>query len=151
MKKLILLSLITSLFFACNTSDEEKAKNLVKEYLNKNLNDPKSYEEVSWGKLDSSFITFDEMYAIELARSKRLAEDAKSELETGDINLGNEYKRSYDSLNLVLENLQKEFKPKFNSLMIHHTYRGKNALGAVVIQEKTFYISDDLSKVISMN
>jgi hypothetical protein len=150
LKKLIVFALAISIF-SCTVSDENKAKTLVKDYLKNSLNDPKSYEEISWGKIDSSFITFDEMYAIEIARSKRLGEDAISELKYGDIDLGNEYKRSYDSLNLVIKNLKKEYKPKFNSLMIQHSYRAKNVMGALIIQSKIFYIADDFSRVISMN
>lgn len=150
MKYLLSLVLIICLL-SCNTSNEDKTKALVKEYLSKNLNDPKSYEEVSWGKIDSSFITFEERYRIELHTLEKLSTDAISELRNGDISIGNENKKSYDSLNLVIENLKKQYKPTFNSLMIRHDYRAKNAFGAVVLQSKTFYISDDFSKIISMN
>lgn len=147
MKKTVFI-LLTVLLAACSETREQKAQGLVKEYLNKNLNDPKSYESVSWGTLDSSFTTYEEIAAIDIAMQSKAAERAVDELKNGDPEIGEMYKKDYDSLTKRLDSIKLAYKPTFNCLMLKHKYRAKNAMGAVILEEKTFFIADDFSKVI---
>jgi len=54
MKKVLLLTLIIGCFLSCSKpTKEDMAKDLIKKYMIENLNDPKSYEPISFSKLDS--------------------------------------------------------------------------------------------------
>lgn len=55
MKKisLIILSLISILLFSCDNSNEKKAKEAIRNYLNENLDDMSTYEPVKFGPLDT--------------------------------------------------------------------------------------------------
>ena len=55
MKKLIIILCFVSLFISCTKTPEQKFQNLIKEYLTTVLNDPKSYESVSFGTLDNNY------------------------------------------------------------------------------------------------
>ncbi|MCD8030051.1 MAG: hypothetical protein LUF85_04280 [Bacteroides sp.] len=50
MKKLLVILFISLILAGC--SDEKKAQRLIKQYLKENLNDPSSYQPVSFGELE---------------------------------------------------------------------------------------------------
>lgn len=52
----IFLLIISFALFNCNQSNEEKAKEAIKTYLNENLNDMSTYESVKFGQLDTTMI-----------------------------------------------------------------------------------------------
>jgi hypothetical protein len=54
MKKAILFLVLSSLLFSCNKTSQEKAEALVSKWMRENLKDPKSYEGVSFSKIDST-------------------------------------------------------------------------------------------------
>ena len=62
MKKAMLLAVMAVLFYSC--SKEQKCKQLVKDYLSKNLDDFKSYDPVEYSKIfaDSSTYYDDKIY-----------------------------------------------------------------------------------------
>jgi hypothetical protein len=160
MKKLIVLALVISIF-SCNVSNENKAKTLVKDYLKNSLNDPKSYEEISWGKLDSSYskidLFSDEDYLRQLDRKADEISLNKYEPNrtlndmSRDIAELKSIQKKADSVGKLIEYKKVNFKPQFERFKINHIYRAKNAMGGLIIQKNTFYIADDFSKVISMN
>jgi len=55
MKKTGIMFIIAAIFAGCSPSNEKRAQKLVKEYMIVNLKDPKSYESISFSKLDSLF------------------------------------------------------------------------------------------------
>lgn len=48
---IVLLIGFVCVFEACSSSNEDKAKRTVKDYLKENLDNFKSYDPVSWGNL----------------------------------------------------------------------------------------------------
>lgn len=52
MKKIMFLAVMAMFLLACS-SNQKKAEQSVQTYLEENLNDPKSYESIEFGKLDS--------------------------------------------------------------------------------------------------
>jgi len=52
MKKIIIIALM-AMFVGCAPKPEQVAQNLIKEYLQKTLDDPSSYEAVEFGQLDT--------------------------------------------------------------------------------------------------
>lgn len=55
MKKysVMFLTILSLIFISCEKSNEEKAKDAIRTYLNENLDDMSTYEPVKFGKLDS--------------------------------------------------------------------------------------------------
>lgn len=53
MKRIVLFALLFAL--GCAKTPLDRAKITVKEYVKTMLNEPKQYEDVSWGKLDSAY------------------------------------------------------------------------------------------------
>ncbi len=53
---LSLLFLFSLLLISCEKSNEEKAKNAIRTYLNENLDDMASYESVKFGSLDTVYM-----------------------------------------------------------------------------------------------
>jgi hypothetical protein len=47
------LTLISIFVFSCKNSDDEKARNAIRTYLNENLDDMSTYEPVKFGVLDT--------------------------------------------------------------------------------------------------
>lgn len=131
MKKLLTLLLITISGFAfitgCQKSNENKAKELIKKHLSTTMNDFKSYEPVEFSKLDSAMTEFDEE---DFLNTDTLAIFSQSEIE------------------LLLKKNRDNFKPKFEGYKMSHRFRGKNALGALVINESNYYFDPEISKII---
>jgi hypothetical protein len=53
---LSLLFLFSIALFGCEKSNEEKAKDAIRTYLNENLDDMSAYESVKFGQLDTTMI-----------------------------------------------------------------------------------------------
>lgn len=119
---------------SCNKSKEHKAENLIKDYIEKNANDPSSYEAVEFGKLDtfSQISVFSEYYN-EVLKDYNSSED--------DIFLKQE---SSNELSNIIND------PKQNPLSysIKHSYRIKNAYGARVLVSTVFYLNQTLDSII---
>jgi hypothetical protein len=150
MKKLINLGLLvvfSTIIVSC-TSPEKKAQKAIKDYLQANLNDAKSYESVEFGKLITDSTEFYAPlydYAIEESAYK------------SDSLLYDEFHDNSDKAKMLesenqLNEKKKEFekaKANFKSELIYkmsHKYRAKNKLGAVILEENTFIIDKDFNK-----
>lgn len=150
MKKLInlvLLVVFSTIIVSC-TSPEKKAQKAIKDYLQANLNDAKSYESVEFGKLITDSTEFYAPlydYAIEESAYK------------SDSLLYDEFHDNSDKAKMLesenqLNEKKKEFekaKANFKSELIYkmsHKYRAKNKLGAVILEENTFIIDKDFNK-----
>jgi len=145
MKKLILFLLVIFTIFSCTKSPENQAKENVEKYIKTKLDDPKSYESVSFGKFQRNKSTFkdDEKYkslileaeqmdkkvqnAYDFAMSMTHAETIKSATDS--------YKRleSMQSSNFeTIKKFEKEYVP-VDIYKIKHSYRAKNKMGGLVL------------------
>ncbi|SHG32922.1 hypothetical protein [Pedobacter caeni] len=168
MKKTLTLALL-SILALTSCSNEDKAKATVKTYLSKTMHDFKSYEPVEFGKLDSALSIFEltpyytERYQAVmkiLARNKALDEEYERlaisrnsydpEL-VKNVAIRGSLVDSGKKIVADLEIKKKGFKQTFAGYALPHTYRGKNAHGAVVINTDTFYLDKDLKSVERVN
>jgi len=56
MKQVFIIIIASIFIIACNSSiktNEEKAKELISDFLKRNLNDPESYQSIEYGTIDS--------------------------------------------------------------------------------------------------
>src|SRR5690606_36520249 len=114
------LPFIILLIFFSSCGEEYKVKKAVKKFLSSNMHDPKSYESVWFGDIDT--LSWVEAYP-ELAIQR------------------DDFQATGDSMNF--ERLEK-MKTQYNQegkkhYKITHKFRGKNSLGATVLNEKQFY------------
>ena len=147
MKKAITILGITLLIVSCN-SDESKMKSGIKEYLDKNAKDPKSYEFVELKILDT--VTVGEV-------NKRIVDDLTYDIENAkkEIVFQNKLITDYPSLPSTeqrikikesetqiaalikeLEASKKDFKDKnVVGYIANHKFRIKNGFGALDLSE----------------
>ena len=166
MNRLILLLAI--ILFASSCSNEQKAKKAIETYLSKTLHDFKSYEAVEFGKIDSSFTFFmdaEEFKTLdsrfdELVRAGHERDEASKSLHYSNernleiINdLIEKHKFGSDSMRIIREKIEEfehNFVREFNGYVVLHSFRAKNANGALVLSEKFFVLSPQLDKVINV-
>lgn len=154
MKQILFLIAIATTFTSCS-SNESKAKGLVKEYLQKQLNDPQSYEAVEWGKLDSSYTTFEQEISLENAEIKMFTKSYSKAVDDMTIDVGNHeafaidkadaemYKQKVDSLQSIIDKKKLNFKPTFEGFKISHTYRAKNLMAALGLHTSIFFFDKE--------
>ena len=141
-------------------------KSEIKDYVSKNFNDPKSYELIEFKVVDS--ITPHEIAKISiedtkmdlkmdkesLLDAKKLLEDLQNE-KMNDLLVGAQ--ESYNNYKLMVESDEKIIKDDEKKLnnndvygyVVLHKFRAKNAMGALLLQEKAF-LFDKENKLIGM-
>lgn len=132
MKKLILFSLVATFLVSC--SQEQKMKSEIKEYVNTNFNDPKSYDPVEFKVIET-------VSSYSYAQNK--IEEHKKNIEINQkayLKDPNEaYKTLIDMDKLQIEIYKDSFKSKEPRCYIAtHKYRARNAMGALILEEKAF-------------
>lgn len=163
MKRLLLI--ITCIIFIISSCTQEKikedkAKRLAIHELKISMNDWKSYESVSWGKLDtvcnqppfsnkvySDFIV--KMFTYKLD-SLKLSDSLKAISKTDK-----KYGTIIDSINhikICISNTDKlcwEYLSKYYLVgyRIKHSFRGNNGYGAKVLNTVQFFFDKSLTKV----
>ena len=135
MKRIIYLAIYALLaVYSCgNPSNEEKAKTLIKNYIDKHADDPESYEAVAFGSLDS-------MTSISM-------------IGTGVeyANLQRDFDKSTDmeKRKSIMAQQQEVLKDR-QGFRITHKYRANNALGAKILSEDVFYLNAGLDSVLTV-
>jgi hypothetical protein len=158
MKKLFFYSLIITLS-SCNfltETNQQKAEKAIKQYLKENLHDPKSYEPESFSELDSSFSSFEDsevgskLKQVDEDLSNRLndlngkIDNAKNLAELTEVEEeGKKIIEKRDSLFELKLKKTEEYKGEFMGYRISHTYRAKNAMGALVKESNYFKLDKD--------
>ncbi len=149
MKHYLKFFVIVLVLTSCTKSNEDKAKEGVKDYLKTNMNDFKSYEPVEWGAVDSLFLECQETQEY-----KELNDSIAFYFDKSNNNTSHEEWQKYFDLHQKASNklivMLKMYKPKFDGYKIIHKYRGTNELGAMVLNETWFYLDKDF-KVKSTN
>lgn len=119
MKKCIIIILIP-LLFACDKKQinkQDKAQELVKSYLNKNLDDSASYQPGTFRTIDS-------------IKESQYSGENVNYVRHGVIPPDTTNHKGFYGYTLV------------------HDYRAKNKLGALVKEDKIFYLDTGLTRVI---
>ena len=142
---------------SCSKSSENQAQENIQEFITKKMDDPKSYESVNFGKLDSLFSPFEdskEGITLKLEDenlSKRLDElsnqidVAKSIPELQKIQEEDNIitARRSKLVDIILEKSLK-YKGEFVGFKIKHSFRGKNKMGALILDSCTVVLDKNL-------
>jgi hypothetical protein len=156
MKKIILGLSAIALLVSCSKSPEEQAKENIEKFITSKMDDPKSYESVSFGKLEKtkSSVNDDDKY-FELVKEE-LHIDSLATISYNDaMNFTSDKAiasatKNYEEINKLLQSqIQevKEYKKKYNPVDIYkikHSYRGKNKMGALILDSCTVILDKDL-------
>jgi hypothetical protein len=155
MKKFLPILIV---LFSCSQSPEERAKKGIKEYMSKTMHDFKSYEPVEFGKLDSSFTNFyqteeynrlDSLNKFYQSSYEYFLLSAKNtpnlELKKFQHKAATEYRDSSKVISDLIAQKDKEFKGVFNGYTIEHKFRGKNAMGASIINSDLFVLDKNFN------
>ena len=175
MKKILLVFAFVLFLFSCSNS-ESKMKSGIKEYLEKNAKDPKSYEFVELKIKDT--LTVEEISKDFIESNNDLIKDEKDEIEKLNNNI-NEYKLDVDyndkdfksdfdkAINSSQKNIElhkegivqyENQNQKLNKLskskevigyLGYHKFRIKNGLGALDLIEKIVVFNKDF-EVLNM-
>jgi hypothetical protein len=153
MKKIILVLVVALALFSCSKSPEKETQGNIVEYLKANMDDPSSYENVSFGKLDTLHSTYlESKEGIQLKiKEEKLA--SKMQLLSDEIDNTesiprlNEIQKESDKITKerkdisdILEKKSIGYKGAVTGFSMTHKFRGKNKLGAVILTEKRFLL-----------
>lgn len=146
---------------ACTKSPQQMAERSVTDYLKDNVNDPSSYQSISFAAIDSvyssSYYTHqhnalsDSIDNIFFVQSL-IIDNMQSLPKNPSIFYGgygmlvmNEYQETLDSFYKVIDtyrlaqdSIHKAYKPSHMGYSIAHRYRTKNESGALVLIQDTF-------------
>lgn len=166
MKKLLFICLmcIGTLGFIGCSSPEKKAKSLIDHQLKVSLHDYSSYENVEFGKLDSTFSDASDLSEYKDALDKvkdfnkqggSKIDDAKLYGEIGSPELQVKYARWAKSLldsatyylNIV-KRIDSTFVPEFVGWNITHTFRANNASGNKIIVHRKYNFDKDITQIV---
>ena len=165
MKKAILIVCALAVS-SCTFTRQQKAESLVKSYLNEHLNDPHSYESVSFLNVDTVFKKYEVSDPEGIGYYKNY-EDVKlkeytdedlmdKELKKDDMNWKNYNRWERESKILTVqvkkwedffEAKNKGYKGPIQCFKIFHTYRAKNGFGALGLETSEFTIDSAFTKV----
>lgn len=164
-KKLLLsavaLSAILLAAVGCNKTPtaQELAEKAVKDYLMTNLNDPKSYEPVSFTQLDTIYTRFeDEPFAEEFSTAQfkvKFYSSLKTDSEYDRYMRDHPEMHVDDSISFYhayLDNNkekydqeEKAFVPAIDVMWMTHEYRANNKMGALIKSRADFYFDEQMN------
>ncbi len=157
MKKTILGLTVLMAVVSCKKNPENQVKDNVEKFMTEKMDDPKSYESVKFGKLDSLFSPFDETKeGVKLKQEEDSLSKRETELdERIDVTesipeltkIQEESKaitaRRSQIVDLMLEKSLK-YKGNFIGFKTKHSFRGKNKMGALVLDSCTVIFDKNL-------
>jgi len=136
---------LISLIVSCDQSPKRKAETSIKKYLTEHMHDPRSYEPVSFEKIDSNFSSFSDT-----ERYKQLDQLYKaSRFNTNSAVPLEKRMAEMDSLRNLIEKERSAFKGKFEGFTIVHNFRAKNKMGALILTSQEFKL-DPQFKITKM-
>ena len=142
MKKTTVLLILCVLFTACNTN-QQKAEKLVKKYLNENLVDIDSYQNIEMG--DVQKISWVDLYVIEQVKELKT-------MKKEGIPIDNALNQQAENIENLRENLAKNnINPdSIIAYSLEHKYRAKNSLGGYVINHVKYTFDNKLETIIGI-
>ena len=151
MKKLLFI-FVAVLMVACTMTEQDKAERLIKEYMERNANDPSSVEYVEFGTLqpDSviSFYFTDEYEAMKDSDEIFMNDTKLLELEGKYDEAAKAAERGLQFLERIEAKVD-SFKPYQRGMKMRLEYRAKNGVGALVKSTATVRFDNELTKVTS--
>jgi len=162
MKKLLVLSLIFITSCRHFQTKEGIAHRIVKEYLDSTLNDPKSYESVSFSKLDtgsSNYLNSPNYVKLQDSLISHTSELSSLKIDLQFPDLYNSKVIKYKIKKLLsdsvyyqkkMDSVENNFKTEQTGWILTHTYRAKNGFGALGLHTTVFELDTNLTKIINV-
>ena len=157
-KKLCLMIALSALCFSCSVTEEDKAKNAVREYLQKK--GVTEYTEELWGKVDSVFTPFNLDMSYNLTNSMIKRDISRHELTISELKFNpgknkSRIKTLKDSVSLLKDSLNtvktmyydRLNKREKNRLGIFLKLKYKTLLGAEKTRRFTFVFNQNESEL----
>jgi hypothetical protein len=165
----ILVVLFLAVVSSCSQEPQDKPKRLIAEWIKANANDPDSYEPGEYSGLDTAFQKYDDnggliiqAELISLETSKVSQEASLSDwqgmshtsvydpVEVAKLKQNIEsLSKQIDSLKVVYEKEKSGYDEKSNyRLFMTHSFRAKNVMGALVLQNYYFEFDKNLTQII---
>ena len=146
---LLFISLFALTFTSCENK-EKQADKLTEEFMRKNLNDPRSYQLVERGRVDSLFSEFratDEAQYM-LDKVKQITDSAARYSESLKT-VPQAQKMLADGQRILEEykKKQKKFKSQFLGYAFKVSFRAKNEHGALVRSYVVFRLNPEMDKL----
>lgn len=154
----IVFAFVTCLAAAsCAITPQQKAEKAVKKYILSEIDNPRSYEPVSFGTLNTVYTDYnditDEKYA-EYREARRDYENYLRYVREG-LNILAEYskaeamenKKKMDRMQPYADSVEAAFVPEPKYMSIWHEFRSENRYGATVKESHFFRVSLDWSRV----
>jgi len=126
---------------SCQFTKQQKAEKLVKDYLKTHLNDPDSYENVSFGKLTINPYAYEDTIPAGIELKKK--ED--SLIRGNDSVAAKEIRAHLDSIDFIYPN------PIVKAYILDHTYRAKNGFGGVITYNQRFVFNKTCDTIMFVN
>lgn len=168
MRKILVVIFILVLA-SCVNEPQDKPKELIAEWIQTNANDPDSYEPGEYSGLDTAFQKFEDNDGLQIQaelislEASKVSQEASlsdwqgmshtsvydpAEVAKLKQNIGS-LSRQIDSLKLVYEKGKSGYDEKSNyRLFMTHSFRAKNAMGALVLQNYYFEFDKNLTQII---
>lgn len=160
MKKILYIAATALLLGACAKpapTNEEKAQKLINEFIMANANDPKSYEAVSFGTLDSTFSSYyasDRYKELDSIRENLEKRKIVYEMFLNASKKGNKYLDSIEfcldkqiDINNKMTSEAENYKGEHFGWKMSHRYRAANGFGAITLGTTIFYFDKELTEI----
>lgn len=150
MKKIPFLFLAL-LCLSCSMTEENKALSLIEQYFKENANDPKSIEILGIDSIcddSASLYSRTALYNFQVQQIK----DCESELDkmNEDDVLRKMYEDDLERYKAEFKEDSMSFKP-FHNKVVYVRFRGKNALGAVILNRAKVMFDKDITVIKSFD
>jgi hypothetical protein len=158
MKKIISIFIVlTVIISSCSISPEKKAQKAIKDYLQKNLNDAKSYESVEFSLLCKDETTIKntkfgkeldnlefDCYADSLGMIDSKKEKDYQMLTFYKTKFKNDKLKYSNTLDQYRDSI-KNFKSEFVGYLMTHKYRAKNKMGGYILESALFIMDKNFN------
>lgn len=151
MKKLLFI-FVAVLMVACTMTEQDRAEWLVKEYMERNANDPSSVEYVEFGNLqpDSVFLFSEtDEYKEMMDSSDKMLDDMELLRMQERYAEGSSLADSALKLMDRIEAKTNSFKPYQRGMKMRLEYRAKNGVGVLVKSTAAVRFDNEMTKVTS--
>ncbi len=160
MKKTLLLIFICLGLISCSKTPKQIIEGKVKSFIIESLDDPGSYQSVSFTDIDTIWTKFDESQEGEKLSTEY--HNAAFQLRQAELNMNSDdakriypgavfedsikyYQKLSDSLKPIYDKKLSEFNSVPESFYIEHVFRAKNKLGGILKENIIIYFDENLN------
>jgi hypothetical protein len=148
----VLFFILAVMVTACTVTEQDRAENLIRQYLDRNANDPSSVDIIEVGQLRDDSV----WYFHQTEESKVLDDSLKYyESEVEYLSSEGRYKESSAMAERALSLIDRikaktdSFKPYLRGKCLRMEYRAKNAVGALVKKTVDVRFDEGVTEITS--